>query len=116
MRFGPIANYAVNSYDSARLVLSAIKQAASAKGGLPTRGDVVAALRSLHYQGIAYARPVEWDAKGDNVGRGDLRQRRRGGSVQGSRRDHSKRHAELSTPRSQDPRISHLEGRSHMDT
>jgi len=66
-RFGPIANYAVNSYDSARLVLSAITQAARAKGGLPTRGDVVAALRRLHYQGIAYARPVEWDAKGDNV-------------------------------------------------
>jgi len=66
-RFGPIANYAVNSYDSARLILTAITQAASAKGGLPTRGDVVIALRKLHYQGIAYARPVEWDAKGDNM-------------------------------------------------
>jgi branched-chain amino acid transport system substrate-binding protein len=66
-RFGPIANYAVNSYDSARLVLSAIQQAATAKGALPTRGDVVAALRRLHYQGLAYARPVEWDAKGDNT-------------------------------------------------
>src|SRR5262249_44610633 len=66
-RFGPIANYAVNSYDSARLVLTAIEQAASAKGGLPTRGDVVSTLRKLHYQGIAYSRPVEWDAKGDNV-------------------------------------------------
>jgi len=66
-RFGPIANYAVNSYDSARLVITAITQAASAKGGLPTRGDVVSALRKLHYQGIAYSRPVEWDAKGDNV-------------------------------------------------
>ena len=66
-RFGPIANYAVNSYDSARLVLEAIKRAAGDKGGLPTRGDVVAALRALHYQGVAYARPVEWDAKGDNV-------------------------------------------------
>jgi len=65
-QFGPIANYAVNSYDSARLVLTAITQAASAKGRLPTRGDVVPALRSLRYQGIAYARPVEWDAKGDN--------------------------------------------------
>jgi branched-chain amino acid transport system substrate-binding protein len=66
-RFGPIANYAVNSYDSARLVLSAIQQAATAKGGLPAREDVVAALRRLHYQGLAYARPVEWDAKGDNT-------------------------------------------------
>ncbi len=66
-RFGPIANYAVNSYDSARLVLEAIKRAAAGKSGLPARGDVVAALRALHYQGVAYARPVEWDAKGDNV-------------------------------------------------
>jgi len=57
----------VNSYDSARLVLAAITQAARAKGGLPTREDVVAALRRLHYQGIAYVRPVEWDAKGDNM-------------------------------------------------
>jgi branched-chain amino acid transport system substrate-binding protein len=27
----------------------------------------VSALRGLHYQGIAYSRPVEWDAKGDNT-------------------------------------------------
>jgi branched-chain amino acid transport system substrate-binding protein len=66
-RFGPIANYAVNSYDSARLVLAAIKEAAAASGGLPTRGEVIRALRGLHYQGLAYAQPVEWDAKGDNV-------------------------------------------------
>jgi len=33
-RFGPIANYAVSSYDSVRLVLAAITQAASAKGAL----------------------------------------------------------------------------------
>jgi branched-chain amino acid transport system substrate-binding protein len=66
-RFGPIANYAVNSYDAARLVLRAIEQAMGAKQGLPTRTDVIGALRGLRYQGIAYARPVEWDAKGDNV-------------------------------------------------
>jgi len=66
-RFGPIANYAANSYDAARLVIEAVKRAAGAKGVLPTRGDVVAALRALHYQGVAYARPVEWDAKGDNM-------------------------------------------------
>jgi branched-chain amino acid transport system substrate-binding protein len=66
-RFGPIANYAVNSYDAARLVLLAIERAANAKGGLPTRTDVMGALRSLRYQGIAYARPVEWDPKGDNM-------------------------------------------------
>jgi len=66
-RFGPIANYALNSYDSARLVIVAIQQAASARGGLPSRGEVVAALRRLQYQGIAYTRPVSWDAKGDNT-------------------------------------------------
>src|ERR1700730_1296817 len=38
-RFGPIANYAVKSYDSARLVLSALQQAATAKGGLPGPQD-----------------------------------------------------------------------------
>jgi branched-chain amino acid transport system substrate-binding protein len=66
-RFGPIANYAPSSYDSARLVIAAIQQAASARGGLPARGEVVAALRKVQYQGIAYARPVTWDAKGDNT-------------------------------------------------
>ena len=66
-RFGPIANYALNSYDSARLVIVAIQQAASARGGVPSRGEVVAALRRLQYQGIAYARPVTWDGKGDNT-------------------------------------------------
>ena len=66
-RFGPIANYAVNSYDAARLVLLAVDRAASTKGALPARADVIGALRSLRYQGIAYARPVEWVAKGDNM-------------------------------------------------
>ena len=66
-RFGPIANYAPSSYDSARLVIAAIQQAASARGGLPARGEVVAALRKVQYQGIAYTRPVTWDAKGDNT-------------------------------------------------
>jgi len=66
-RYGPIANYAVNSYDSARLVLLAIETAARQKGGLPTRDEVLAALRSVRFQGIAYAQPVTWDAKGDNT-------------------------------------------------
>ena len=66
-RYGPIANYAVNSYDSARLVLLAIETAAKAKGAMPTRVEVLAALRALHFQGIAYLRPVTWDAKGDNT-------------------------------------------------
>ncbi|HEY3097857.1 MAG TPA: branched-chain amino acid ABC transporter substrate-binding protein [Methylomirabilota bacterium] len=67
-RFGPIANYAASSYDAARVLLLAIEQAADGKGGSPTRADVLAALRGVRFQGIAYARPVEWDAKGDNTG------------------------------------------------
>ena len=66
-KYGPIANYAVNSYDSARLVLLAIESAARQKGGMPTRPEVLAALRAVKFQGIAYARPVSWDAKGDNT-------------------------------------------------
>jgi branched-chain amino acid transport system substrate-binding protein len=65
-KYGPIANYAVNSYDSARLILLAIETAAKAKGGMPARDEVIAALRGVRFQGIAYARPVTWDAKGDN--------------------------------------------------
>jgi len=66
-RYGPINNYAASSDDAARLVLAAIEQAARARGALPSRAEVVAALRQLHFQGIAYARPVAWDAKGDNT-------------------------------------------------
>jgi branched-chain amino acid transport system substrate-binding protein len=66
-KYGPIANYAANSYDSARLLLRAIQQAATTAKRLPTRAEVVAAMRGLTFQGIAYARPVTWDAKGDNV-------------------------------------------------
>ena len=44
----------------------AIADAAKAKEGVPTRADVVAALRKLTFQGIAYARPVQWTEKGDN--------------------------------------------------
>lgn len=66
-KYGPIANYAANSYDSARLLLLAIEAAARQKGGLPTRTEVLAAMRAVRFQGIAYARPVAWDAKGDNT-------------------------------------------------
>ncbi len=66
-KYGPIANYAVNSYDSARLVLLAIETAARQKSGVPTRAEVLAALRGVRFQGIAYGRPVTWDAKGDNT-------------------------------------------------
>ena len=67
-RFGPIANYAASSYDATRVLLLAIEQAAQKTSGSPTRADVLTALRSVHFQGIAYARPVEWDPKGDNTG------------------------------------------------
>jgi branched-chain amino acid transport system substrate-binding protein len=66
-KYGPVANYAVNAYDSARLVLLAVETAAKAKGGMPSRDEVIAALRATRFQGIAYARPVTWDAKGDNT-------------------------------------------------
>src|SRR5262245_14088549 len=66
-KYGPIANYAVSAYDSARLVLRAIETAAKAKPGMPTREEVRGALGAIRFQGIAYARPVTWDAKGDNT-------------------------------------------------
>jgi branched-chain amino acid transport system substrate-binding protein len=66
-RYGPIINYALNSYDAARLLLAAIERAARAAGGIPGRADVVAAVRSVPFQGVAYSRPVAWDTKGDNT-------------------------------------------------
>jgi branched-chain amino acid transport system substrate-binding protein len=66
-RFGPINNYAASSYDSARVVMSAIEAAATKKGGLPDRADVLAALKDIKFQGVAYAAPEAFDAKGDNT-------------------------------------------------
>jgi branched-chain amino acid transport system substrate-binding protein len=66
-KYGPINNYAANSYDSARILIAAIERAATSRHGVPARADVVAAMRAGPFQGIAYARAVEWDAKGDNV-------------------------------------------------
>jgi branched-chain amino acid transport system substrate-binding protein len=66
-RFGPINNYAASSYDSARVVMSAIEAAAKTKSALPDRADVLAALKRLTFQGVAYAAPEAFDAKGDNV-------------------------------------------------
>jgi branched-chain amino acid transport system substrate-binding protein len=66
-KYGAINNYAASSYDSARIVMAAIEQAAKAKNAIPTRADVVAAVKASRLQGIAYARPVAWDAKGDNA-------------------------------------------------
>ena len=66
-RFGPINNYAASSYDSARVVMSAIEAAATKKGGMPDRADVLAALKDAKFQGVAYAAPEAFDAKGDNI-------------------------------------------------
>jgi branched-chain amino acid transport system substrate-binding protein len=65
-RYGPIGNYAVNSYDSMRLLLCAIEGVAGAIAGIPTRQQVVAAVRDISFEGIAYPDLVEWDDKGDN--------------------------------------------------
>lgn len=66
-RFGPIGNYAVNSYDAARVLIAAIKDAVDDAKRYPDRSGVVAAMRNLHFRGIAYRDPVEWDQKGDNL-------------------------------------------------
>ena len=66
-RFGPINNYAASSYDSARVVMNAIEAAATKKGGMPDRADVLAALKEIKFQGVAYAALETFDAKGDNI-------------------------------------------------
>ncbi|RWP50445.1 ABC transporter substrate-binding protein [Mesorhizobium sp.] len=66
-RFGPIGNYAVNSYDSARVLIAAIKNAIAESKGNPSRRDVLTAMRKLRFKGIAYGDPVQWDKKGDNL-------------------------------------------------
>jgi len=65
-KYGPINNYAANDYDSARVLLAAIEAAAKAKKAMPGRADVLAALKGTKFQGIAYAKPIEWKANGDN--------------------------------------------------
>jgi branched-chain amino acid transport system substrate-binding protein len=66
-KYGPINNYAASSYDSARIVMAAIAQAATAKKALPGRAEVLDAMKATRFQGIAYARPAQWNPKGDNV-------------------------------------------------
>jgi branched-chain amino acid transport system substrate-binding protein len=65
-RHGPMINYAVNSYDSARVLVRAIESAANNLDRFPARADVVHAMRKLRFTGIAYPNPTEWDSKGDN--------------------------------------------------
>lgn len=66
-RFGPIVNYALNAYDSTRLLLAAIDLAAQDDGGIPRRAGVLSAVRQVPFQGIAFSRPVEWTDTGDNL-------------------------------------------------
>jgi branched-chain amino acid transport system substrate-binding protein len=66
-RYGPITNYAVNSYDATRVLLASIHTAGQRDGIPPGRRSVTAVLRTSHFQGIAYERPVRWDEKGDNL-------------------------------------------------
>src|SRR5580704_1384220 len=54
-KYGAINNYAANSYDSARVLIAAIEAAAKAKGAVPSRADVLSALKAIKFQGIAYA-------------------------------------------------------------
>jgi hypothetical protein len=49
-KYGPINNYAASSYDSAdsaRVLMTAIAEAAKAKKAVPSRADVVASIRGL---------------------------------------------------------------------
>ena len=66
-KYGPIYNYAANSYDSARVLMAAIERAAKTEGAVPSREEVLAALKAVNFQGVAYAKPVQWNAKGDNI-------------------------------------------------
>jgi branched-chain amino acid transport system substrate-binding protein len=66
-QYGPINNYAASSYDSARIVMAAIEAAAAAKKAVPSRAEVLSAMKAVHFQGIAYARPAAWSPKGDNL-------------------------------------------------
>jgi hypothetical protein len=47
--------------------MSALEAAATKKGGRPERADALAALKGAKFQGVAYAAPETFDAKGDNI-------------------------------------------------
>jgi branched-chain amino acid transport system substrate-binding protein len=66
-RFGPIRNYAVNSYDAAALVIERLRLAEHDRRGLVERRSAVQSIRQAARRGIAYNDPVRWDDKGDNV-------------------------------------------------
>jgi branched-chain amino acid transport system substrate-binding protein len=47
--------------------MAAIEAAAKTKGAIPSRADVLTSLKGIQFQGIAYAKPVQWSEKGDNL-------------------------------------------------
>src|SRR5260370_42673684 len=69
-KYGPINNYAASSYDSARIVMAAIEQAAAAKKAVPSRAEGLAAMKATRFQGISHARSAQWEPQGGNVARG----------------------------------------------
>jgi branched-chain amino acid transport system substrate-binding protein len=64
-QFGPITNYAVNSFDAAMTVVEAV--CAAARHNALARAGVWEHLRSTRRTGIAYPRQIQWDSKGDNL-------------------------------------------------
>jgi branched-chain amino acid transport system substrate-binding protein len=65
-QFGPIRNYAVNSFDATTMLLSAIGTIAASASGRPNRRQILEAMRQAEYQGIACSEAVRWRARGDN--------------------------------------------------
>jgi branched-chain amino acid transport system substrate-binding protein len=55
--------YAAQAYDSMGICLTAIKAAAEAAGGIPTRGDVANAIRAVSYDGLTST--IAFDDIGD---------------------------------------------------
>jgi branched-chain amino acid transport system substrate-binding protein len=66
-RYGPIKNYAVNSYDAAALTIECLRTAAQSVSRQIDRQQALQAIRQCKRQGIAYPEAVSWDDKGDNV-------------------------------------------------
>jgi branched-chain amino acid transport system substrate-binding protein len=66
-RYGSIGNYALNSYDTTQLLLTAIEQAGSTQGRVPERPAIIDAIRHAQFRGFAYRDPVIWDTRGDNL-------------------------------------------------
>lgn len=64
-RFGPVNNYALNTYDATMMLLAAIAAARTGRARI-SRTDVAAALRAARHRGVAYQEPSSWNSAGDN--------------------------------------------------